>query len=149
MLLSAFKRKSRELSIEYLNSPELGRVCEISSKEREGPPSFRLKAPHIYTRYKAIIINRAGSVTTPCFQLKLQVFLFIPLLSTRSRFLFCHSTLVRLRRGRARRHSSNNGSIRSLQLQPHHQCFKCRRHGLLVVLLVLCDTRSVAALLLV
>ena len=52
VLLSAFKRKCRELSIEYLDSPEIGGVCEISSKEREGPPSFRLKAPHIYTRYK-------------------------------------------------------------------------------------------------
>ena len=29
------------------------------------------------------------------------------------------------------------------------ECFECRRHGLLVVLLVLCDTYSVAAMLLV
>ena len=69
-------------------------------------------------------------------------------LYVRSRFLFfCNSTLVRLRRGRSRRHSSSSSSSRSLQLQPHHQCFECRRHGLLVVLLVLCDTCSVAAIL--
>ena len=36
-----------------------------------------------------------------------------------------------------------------MQLQPHHQRFDCRRRGLLVVLLVLCDTCSVAAILLV
>ena len=72
------------------------------------------------------------------------------MLPIRSRFLlclFCHSTPVRLRRGRSRHHSSSSSS-RSLQLQPHQHCFERRRHGLLVVLLVLCDTCSVAALLL-
>ena len=76
--------------------------------------------------------------------LKQRVFLFLPLLPIRSRFrmcLFCHSTLVRLRRGLSRRHSSSSSS-RSLRLQPHHLCYDCR-HGLLVVLLVLCDTCSV------
>ena len=89
---------------------------------------------------KAIIINRPGSVTTSRRKLKQQVFLFVPLLPISSRFrmcLFCHSTLVRLRRGRSRRHSSSSSS-RSLRLQPHHQCFDCH-HGLLVLLLVLCD----------
>ena len=93
---------------------------------------------------KAIIINRPGSVTTSRRKLKQQVFLFVPLLPISSRFrmcLFCHSTLVRLRRGRSRRHSSSSSS-RSLQLQPHHQYVDCR-HGLLVALLVLCDTCSV------
>ena len=91
---------------------------------------------------KAIIINRPGSVTTPCCKLKQQVFLFLPSLPIRrNRFLFYHSTLVRLRRGRSRRHSSSSSSC-SLQLQPHHQYVDCR-HGLLVALLVLCDTCSV------
>ena len=81
MLLSGFKRNSRELSIEYLNSPELGGVCEVSSKEREGPPSFRLKC-HIFIHdTKAIILNRPGSATTPCCKRKQQVrrcFYFYP-----------------------------------------------------------------------
>ena len=69
-LLSAFKRNCRELrSIECLNSPEIGGVCEMSGIEREGPPSFR-KAPHIYTRYKSYNNNRPGSVSTPCCKLK-------------------------------------------------------------------------------
>ena len=42
--MSAFKSKFRELSIEYFNMPEIGGVREISSKEREGPSSLRLKA---------------------------------------------------------------------------------------------------------
>ena len=91
MLLIAFKWNSRELSKEYLNPPELGEVCEMLSKEREGSPSFRLKAPHIYTRYKSYfskIKNRLGSATTPCCKLKQQVFSFLSLLPIRGRFLF-------------------------------------------------------------
>ena len=50
VLMSAFKMYCRELSIEYFNLPKIGGVCEISSKECEGPSSFRLKALHIHTR---------------------------------------------------------------------------------------------------
>ena len=67
-LMSAIKRYCRELSIEYFNLPKIGGVCEIASKEHEGPSSLLLKAPHTYTRTyvpdtkKAIIISRPGSV---------------------------------------------------------------------------------------
>ena len=148
--MSAFKRNCRELSIEYLNSPEIDGVCEISSKEHEGPSSFRLKAPHSYARYKgyhnksvrqcpprrAVILNSKCFYVFPCSP-------YVVVCAC----LFCHSALVRLWRGRSLRRNSSSNSSRSLQPQPHHQCFDCRRHGLLVVLLVLCDTCSVAILL--
>ena len=46
VLMSAFKRY-RELFIEYFNLHNIGGVCEISGKEREGPSPLRLKAPHV------------------------------------------------------------------------------------------------------
>ena len=33
--------------MEYLDLPEIGGVCEISHKEREGASSLRLEAPHV------------------------------------------------------------------------------------------------------
>ena len=123
----------------------------LSFKCRESWRFFSSLGTALIRDTKAIIINRPGSVTTPCCKLKQQVFLFLPSLPIRrNRFLFYHSTLVRLRRGRSRRHSSSSSSSsRSLQLRPHHECFECRYGFLVVLLLILCDTWSVAALLLV
>ena len=67
VLMIAFKSSCRELSIKYFSLPIMGGVCEISSKEREGPSSLRLKAPHTTYTYMilgtiAIIVERPGSV---------------------------------------------------------------------------------------
>ena len=102
-------------------------------------------APSALPNYESYNNKSPRQCTTPCRKLTQQVFLFLPLRTIRGRFLFSHSMLVRLRRGHSRRHSSSSSS-RSWQLEPH-QCFECSRHGLLAVLLVLCITCSVAALL--
>ena len=49
VLMSAFERYFRDLSIDYFNLPKIGGVYEISGKEREGPSSLLLKGPHIHT----------------------------------------------------------------------------------------------------
>ena len=43
-------QKVLSIAIHVFSLPKIGGVlCEISSKEHEGPPSVRLKAPYIHT----------------------------------------------------------------------------------------------------
>ena len=95
---------------------------------------------------KAIIIYRPGSVTTPCCTLKTASVL----ISSLAPYTWPFSLLPIDARSLAARALSPPQQQQQQQfVAASASSFECRRHGLLVVLLVLCDTRSVAALLLV
>ena len=117
--------------------PQIGGVCEISRKEREGPSTLRLKAPthiYIYILYILYVMQKLeeymGPVvsTTPCCKLKQQVFLF-PCFRL-SLWPFDGRSVV------ARALSSpQQRQQQPFQLQPH-ECFDGRRHVLLVACFV-------------
>ena len=147
--MSEFNRYCQERSVEYFNLSEIGGVCEISSKEREGPSSFRLKAPHIYTRYKSYH-NKSVRQCPPrrAVLLNSKYFYFFLLRPIRcSRFRLSVSLLPFDARSLVARTLSPPQQQRQqpLQLQPHQcltvvvmVCLLCYLFCVIHALLLLC-----------